>query len=115
MKKNNSRWYGIAIIIGLVAGGSALTDAANPLVVAVNIPEPVSGTSNNCPSPLAGCNVYSTYVSTIDPFCCSENVTTCTNYQVQTWTCAAGATRYRYFSADSPSLVGYNCGSSGCY
>ena len=72
------------------------------------------GSNGNCPSPLAGCNVYDVKVSAIDPFCCSETTTHCQNYKVEMWKCAAGATRYRYFLPSGSPIPGDACGPTGC-
>jgi len=101
--------YAVALVAGLAVGAFAGPPPTIPEVLNTN-------SYTNCPNPLYGCNLWNQQVSTIDPFCCSENLTTCTNYQVQTWTCNAGGTRYRYFQADSPTLPGENCGTdAGCY
>lgn len=108
--KLSTRWGRVYSAIGGVLIGALAF--APP-----TIPQPMEpNTYTNCPSPLAGCNVYGEYQYKIDPFCCSEDATSCAEYSVEVWTCAAGATRYRNFVTSWGPTAGWTCGSGpGCY
>jgi hypothetical protein len=100
------RWYTLAAVLGLMVGAFA---GPPP-----NIPEVIRDPSaTNCPSPLAGCNVYGAYKDTIDPFCCSESAIDCQNYKVDEYYCAAGALRYQNFANSGYPIAGDTCGGGG--
>lgn len=101
----------LSIVGGLLAGyAMAAPYISAPIVTGHNY--------NNCQALLA-CSVYGTKIKTIDPECCSENssTTSCADYSVEEWQCAAGGTgRYRNYALSWGPYVGYNCDSgAGCY
>ncbi len=65
----------------------------------------------NCPQPLYGCNIYLSEIGPINPFCCSETATSCTEYSVETWQCEAGGTGYKNFKTSWGPTAGFNCGT----
>jgi hypothetical protein len=98
----------LSIIIGFAC--------AYALASAPVVKSPASGPDTNCQD-LQGCGVYGTFVKTIDPQCCEDKPVSCTEYKVEEWKCAAGATRYRNF-VYSRSLAGWNCdiaAGANCY
>jgi len=69
-------------------------------------------TYTNCGT-FYGCYVYSSYVGTVYPCCCSIDSTGCENYEIDTWKCAAGGTLYKNFRWANGPFTYYYCGVAG--